>query len=77
MTKTMTIDEAQTQLAELLVEAAAGHDIILTDGKALRVRLVPIAAAQAPRIAGLHAGSMTMTADFDLPLPDEFWAGAP
>jgi hypothetical protein len=28
-----------------------------------------------PRIAGLHAGTMWMSDDFDDPLPDEFWLG--
>ena len=29
-----------------------------------------------PRILGLHAGAFTVSADFDAPLPDEFWLGA-
>lgn len=32
--------------------------------------------APAPsRVAGLHAGAITTTGDFDAPLPDDFWAG--
>lgn len=27
------------------------------------------------RVLGLHLGSMQMSADFDAPLPDEFWLG--
>jgi hypothetical protein len=27
------------------------------------------------RVAGLHAGQMTVQDDFDDPLPDEFWLG--
>jgi hypothetical protein len=33
-------------------------------------------AATAPRILGLHAGTFTVSEDFDAPLPDEFWLGA-
>ncbi len=28
------------------------------------------------RVPGLHAGSITTTADFDAPLPDELWVGS-
>jgi antitoxin (DNA-binding transcriptional repressor) of toxin-antitoxin stability system len=75
MTKTLTIGEAQSQLAQLLEEATSGTEIILTDGKTLRVRLVPLEASPKRRIAGLHPGSMTTTDDFDAPLSDEFWTG--
>ena len=27
------------------------------------------------RLAGLHAGAWEVAADFDAPLPDEFWLG--
>ncbi len=29
------------------------------------------------RIPGLHRGAIEIADDFDAPLPDEFWAGAP
>lgn len=29
------------------------------------------------RVGGLNPGSITTTEDFDEPLPDEFWLGAP
>jgi hypothetical protein len=29
------------------------------------------------RTLGLHAGAMVPAADFDDPLPDDFWAGRP
>jgi antitoxin (DNA-binding transcriptional repressor) of toxin-antitoxin stability system len=77
MTKTMTIGEAQSQLAELLQEATDGIEVILTDGKTLRVRLVPLEVSIKKRVAGLHLGSMTTTDDFDAPLPEEFWTGKP
>jgi hypothetical protein len=31
--------------------------------------------ASPPRILGLNRGAMKMRADFDEPLPDEFWLG--
>ena len=57
------------------------------DAWKLRERIVEEVAATIPphttaangnkrkRILGLHPGSMRMSADFDAPLPDEFWLG--
>lgn len=74
-TKTIDIHEAQHQLADLLDQAAAGTEIILTEDNQPRARLVPIPPSTLRRIPGLHPGSMTITPDFDAPLPDEFWLG--
>jgi antitoxin (DNA-binding transcriptional repressor) of toxin-antitoxin stability system len=76
-TKSVEIQEAQQHLAELVAQAATGTDIILLDGQTPRARLVPIAPPVVRRIPGLHAGSITISPDFDLPLPDEFWMGMP
>lgn len=74
-TKTVDMQDAQQQLAELVAQAAAGTEIILTDGQTPRARLVPIAPRGTRRIAGLHIGSITMSPDFDAPLSDDFWIG--
>ncbi len=75
-TQTVTLQEAQTRLAELLALARTGNEIIIAEGNELLARLVPIAGAERPRrVAGLHRGKIWMSADFDAPLPDEFWAG--
>jgi len=76
-TKTVDVHDAQHQLAELIAQVAAGIEIILTDGQQPRARLVPIVTPTTRRVPGLHAGSITTTADFDAPLPDEFWTGTP
>lgn len=71
------VEEARDQLAELVAQAAAGMEIVLTEGAQPRARLVPVASARGPHVPGLHPGSMVMSEDFDAPLPDEFWTGAP
>lgn len=73
-TKTVEISEAQGQLAELVEQAAAGTEVVLTEGDTPRARLVAVAAGSARRVPGLHPGSMEVSDDFDAPLPDEFWA---
>jgi len=73
-TKTVEISEAQGQLAELVEQAAAGTEVVLTEGDTPRARLVAVAAGTTQRVPGLHSGSMKISDDFDAPLPDEFWA---
>jgi len=76
-TQTVTLQEAQTRLAELLTLAQTGNEIIIAEGNKPLVRLVPIAESKPfRRIAGLDRGKIWMSDDFDAPLPDEFWTGS-
>jgi prevent-host-death family protein len=76
-TKTVDVHEAQAHLAELLSLVTAGTEIILTEGSTPLARIVPIAGALMPRVAGLHLGAIWTSEDFDEPLPEEFWTGIP
>jgi antitoxin (DNA-binding transcriptional repressor) of toxin-antitoxin stability system len=76
-TKTVDVHEAQTHLVELLSLVSAGTEIILTAGNTPLARIVPMAGALTPRVAGLHPGAIQMSEDFDEPLPEEFWTGTP
>ncbi len=71
-TETVDVQEAQTRLPELVSLVLAGTEVILTEGTAPRVRLVPMAK---PRVAELHKGAIITSDDFDAPLPDDFWLG--
>jgi prevent-host-death family protein len=72
--KTIDVQEAQSQLPELLPLVTAGAEIIITAGNTPVARLVPIEGQRGPRRAGLHAGTAWTSDDFDSPLPDEFWS---
>ncbi len=72
-TKTVDVREAQTNLRELLSLVRGGIEIVLTEGTTPLARLVPIALSTTPRVAGLHAGALWTSEDFDEPLPEEFW----
>lgn len=74
-TKTVDIQEAQTQLLHLLALALQGDDIVITEDNVPLVRLVPVQSQPLRRIADLHKGAIRMRADFNDPLPDEFWLG--
>ena len=76
-TQTIDIREAQTRLLELLSFITAGHEVIVTQAQKPVMRLVPMSARAEQRVAGLHAGMGWVSDDFDAPLPDEFWEGAP
>jgi antitoxin (DNA-binding transcriptional repressor) of toxin-antitoxin stability system len=76
-TKIVDVQEAQTHLVELLSLVSAGTEIILTAGSTPLARIVPMASATAPRVAGLHPGAIWTSEDFDEPLPEDFWTGTP
>jgi antitoxin (DNA-binding transcriptional repressor) of toxin-antitoxin stability system len=72
---TLSIEEAQAKLAELLKLAQAGHEVIIQDSAKGRTKLVPFVEppSQGPRVLGLHKGNWWMADDFDAALPDSFW----
>jgi prevent-host-death family protein len=72
--RTIDIDKAKSQFADLITFARQGGEVIIKDGKPL-ARLVPIAQLKKKRIAGLNRGTIWTSADFDELLPDEFWMG--
>lgn len=77
MTQTVSVDEAQEKLPDLLAQALAGNEVIITDDGKPVARLVPVqvAAPRKKRVAGLNRGAIWTSEDFDEPLPDEFWLG--
>jgi antitoxin (DNA-binding transcriptional repressor) of toxin-antitoxin stability system len=56
--------------------AAAGTEVILSDGATLRARLLPMTGPR-PRVAALHAGALVATSDFDAALPEAYWIEKP
>ena len=73
LTKTVDIRETQATLQELLSLVREGTEIVLTEGATPLARLAPIVLSPAQRVAGLHAGTIWTSEDFDKPLPEEFW----
>ncbi len=69
-TLTVHIKDAEGHFKELVKQAAAGAHIVLSDDERPLAQLSPVK----ERIPGLHAGAMTTSDDFDVPLPAEFWA---
>jgi antitoxin (DNA-binding transcriptional repressor) of toxin-antitoxin stability system len=71
LTRTIDVRKEPPDLQVLLSLVAQGTEVVLTEGDTPIARLVPVG----QRVAGLHAGAIRTSEDFDEPLPDEFWTG--
>ncbi|AIE88053.1 type II toxin-antitoxin system Phd/YefM family antitoxin [Fimbriimonas ginsengisoli] len=68
--KQVNVHEAKTHLSRLLDEVEAGEDIVIARGGKPAVRLVPFGGDR-PGVIGLLKGKMTVSDDFDDPLPED------
>ena len=73
-TKTIDVSKEKILLEELLSLLTSGSEIVITRSGTPVARLVPLSSSSGLRVAGLHAGAISTSEDFDEPLPDEFWA---
>ena len=64
------IDEAKSQLSELVERALAGEEVIIAKAGKPMVRLVPARGSDAPRIGGQWKGKVHIADDFD-ELPED------
>jgi len=69
--ETIDVKKKLPDLKGLLSLVAQGREVVLTQDNTPIARLVPIT----NRVAGLHAGAIWTSEDFDEPLPDEYWTG--
>jgi len=77
LTKTIDIQTTRINLDEILSLIRQGTDLIMTDANTQLAHIIPSFTFRKERIAGLHAGAISTSKDFDEPLPDEFWTGMP
>jgi antitoxin (DNA-binding transcriptional repressor) of toxin-antitoxin stability system len=74
-TKTIDVQTRAISLNDVVSLIRQGNDILVTDANIPLACIIPWSKSNAPRIAGLHAGAIWTSDDFDEPLPDEFWTG--
>jgi antitoxin (DNA-binding transcriptional repressor) of toxin-antitoxin stability system len=66
---TVSVDEAQTRLSELIREANEGEVVVIACEDGTAVQPAPVIAEGRPRF-GSACGMFTMADDFDEPLED-------
>ena len=69
--ETIDINEAQDHLKELIHRVVLGQHVILSEKKKPVAQLLPVSG----RVAGLHAGTIWTSDNFDASLPEKFWMG--
>ncbi len=74
-TMTVTVQDMQSRLQELLSMVSKGKTVIIEKDEKPFAQLVGIKPLVKPkkRVAGLNRGAIRVSDDFDAPLPDEFW----
>ena len=72
--KYYNIHEAKTHLSRLLARVSAGEEVVIANAGVPVARLVPMAGG-AERILGGEQGRITISPDFDAPLPPDVMAG--
>jgi prevent-host-death family protein len=70
MTAQVNIHEAKTHLSELLQRVMNGEEILIAKAGKPVARLLPFQPAPQPRQPGNDAGQITISSDFDEPLPE-------
>ena len=73
--KVFDLKQLPPELAQAIVTAPPASELVIMDDQVPVARVIVGAPAPA-RIAGLHAGTIQVTDDFDAPLSDDFWLGA-
>ena len=71
VTKTIDLQEAKKHLKDLVSRVGKGEHLVLSENNIPIAQLIPIS----QRVAGLHAGTIWTSNDFDEPLPEQFWTG--
>ena len=68
--QTVTLDEAKTNLVDLIEAAAAGEEVFIAKDEDLSVQLVPRVVKKRKRQFGSAKGLISMAPDFEEPLED-------
>lgn len=71
MSTTVNVHEAKTQLSRLLERARQGEDVVIARHGTPVARLVAISDRPARRSPGGAKGKITLSPEFDEPLPEE------
>jgi prevent-host-death family protein len=68
---TFNIHEAKTHFSQIINQALMGEEVIIARGNSPIIRLVPYERKLPPRVGGQLKGIMSISENFDDPLPLE------
>jgi prevent-host-death family protein len=68
--KSVNIHDAKTHFSKLLKRVLKGEEVIIARAGQPIARLSPLPPKRGKRVPGSAKGMLTMTDDFDAPLPD-------
>jgi prevent-host-death family protein len=71
MTIKISVPDASNQFAELLDRVKRGEEVTITEAGVAIARLIPVPHARLPRTPGQDAGKVTISTDFNAPLPED------
>lgn len=74
MTLTVTVQEAATNIEQLLKRVAGGDEVVISEAGRPVARLVAATQPQQRRMPGSAIGQITIAPDFDAPLPADVLA---
>jgi prevent-host-death family protein len=69
--KAYNVHEAKTHFSKLLERVAEGEDVVIAKAGVPVARLVPLAMPSDARVLGTESGRLTVSEDFDAPLPSD------
>jgi len=75
--KTITLEEAQQHLPELILLVEQGEEVFIVHDNLPTVKLVMSLEKLEKRKFGQYTGKAKMSDDFNHPLPESFWLNEP
>lgn len=72
MKRQVNVHEAKTHFSRLLARVMAGEEILIAKAGRPVARLLPLRRRVTERKPGTAKGKVTLSPDFDAPLPEEF-----
>ena len=75
MTINITLPEANSQFLELIKHIKTGEEVLIYESGIVIARISPMSMVKIPRVPGQDKGRVTMSTDFNDPLPSDILDG--
>ncbi len=75
MTINITLSEENSQFLELIQQIKTGEEVLISEAGIIIARISPMSNTKMPRVPGQDKRRVTMSADFNDPLPADILDG--